>query len=120
MATLYQGSGISDESGGAWSENNTLLIPGSGGLLAIPHTGGDPVRVLESRGTSHPHFLPGGRNFLYTQEGDAAASRLDGIYLGGLDGAVPVRLLPDRSKAEYVPLPGSASGHVATNRRAAA
>ncbi len=116
VTTLYEGSGISGESGGTWSENGTLLISGSGALLAIPHTGGDAVRVLEVGGTSHPHFLPGGRNFLYTQESNATASRLNGIYVAGMDGAVPVRLLPDRSKAEYVPLPGSASGHVVFRR----
>ena len=115
VTTLLDG-GVRGAYGGSWGEKGTLLVSVADALLAIQRLGGDPVRVLEMSGTSHPHFLPGGRNFLFTRA-DATASHLNGIYVGGMDGAVPVRLLEDRSKAEYVPpLSGSTSGHVLFRR----
>ena len=52
---------------------------------------------------SNPQFLPGGRRFLYTQTGDDPTSEHQGVYVGSLDGAPPVRVIEERVKALYVP-----------------
>ena len=47
-----------------------------------------------------PQFLPDGRRFLFTAVGAPDAS---GIYLGTLDGSLPIRLTPGESAGMYLP-----------------
>lgn len=80
--------------GGTWRADNTLLFAtGVGPLRRVSATGGEATAVttLEPRqtGHAHPHFLPDGQQFLFYVRG---APETSGIYLGNLDGSVPVRL----------------------------
>ena len=92
--------------GGAWSTHGTILFGTTGGLQAVPATGGTPTRVTSlapDRGeTSHgfPYFLPDGRRFLYL-----VLSRLpehQGIFAASLDGAAPTRLVDAASNVVFV------------------
>jgi eukaryotic-like serine/threonine-protein kinase len=92
--------------GGTWNAAGVILFAPSSTspLYRVSSAGGVavPVTKLEAGSTSHrlPEFLPGGQRFLYTSTGTSEQS---GIYAGSLDGAPPVRLLPDVSSVVYVP-----------------
>jgi hypothetical protein len=55
----------------------------------------------DGEGYRFPVFLPDGIHFLY--EADSNKSDVAGVFVGSLDGAAAVRLLPDRSNALYAP-----------------
>ena len=82
----------------------------------MPAAGGVPVAVTKpAAGEDHtaPQFLPDGRHFLYRVIGSKGES--SGIYVSSLvEGAQPVRLLPDTSSpAKYTPPADSGgSGHL--------
>jgi serine/threonine protein kinase len=101
----------SNGAGGSWGPNGTILFPLSSATISsrvlgrVSAAGGvpTPVTKLAVEGDVHkyPEFLPDGRRFLYllvSEKTDTA-----GIYVGSLDGAPPVRLLPDQSSAAFVP-----------------
>jgi eukaryotic-like serine/threonine-protein kinase len=76
--------------GGSWSKDGVMLFaePNTG-LMRIPAEGGEPVVVTTVNKKAgeqfhyYPHFLPGGRRFLYlVRHADSAKS---GIYVASLD-----------------------------------
>jgi eukaryotic-like serine/threonine-protein kinase len=106
--------------GGSWNQEGVILFGLSrGGIQRISAAGGAPapVTALNREGAStvagalshrYPHFLPDGRNFLYTQAGVLDKS---GIYLSSLDNPnQAIKLLQSDAKAVYAPprngLPG--------------
>ena len=93
--------------GGTWNQEGVILVAGRG-LKRVSAAGGVPADVTTvAPGDPHvyPVFLPGGRRFLFTLNGDRPETI--GIYVGSLDGTHPVRLVPDYSSAAYVPAKGS-------------
>ena len=105
--------------GGTWSRDGTILFaPGvSASIVRVASRGGqtEPVtRASAETGPSHrwPQFLPDGRRFLYSSALGTAA--MNGLYLASLDGAAPVRLLPDEGGGRFV-----APGHLLTLRQGA-
>ena len=74
------------DGGGTWGPDGTILFGSfEGPLFRIPALGGQPVAVTKlDRQTSHraPHFLPGGRQFLFFAQGPAETT---GLYLGSLE-----------------------------------
>jgi serine/threonine protein kinase/Tol biopolymer transport system component len=110
--TLCDGAATGPYNSGAWNPGGLILFTTRGrrSLYGVAATGGVPVPVTTDSGSEgfhrSPVFLPDGRHFLFTNI--ANKSELAGIYCGSLDGTSPVRLLPDRSQAKY--MPGS-SGH---------
>ncbi|MBS1828867.1 MAG: serine/threonine-protein kinase [Acidobacteria bacterium] len=110
-----------DGRGGTWNSEGVIVFAPSnrGGLHRVPSVGGVPVEITKpGNGVIHrfPLFLPDGRRYLFLSNlGDPGK---DGIYLGSLDGAQPVRVLPDASSALYVPpQPGSGNGHLLFHRQ---
>jgi eukaryotic-like serine/threonine-protein kinase len=99
--------------GGTWNRDGVIVFaPTNAGVLyRVPAAGGVPAPVtnLAVPGSQEfhrfPEFLPGGRRFLY--EVYQGGPNVDGIYAGSLDGARPVRILPDQSNAAYVSPNGS-------------
>ncbi len=93
--------------GGTWNENGVILfspaIRGTG-LMRVSVSGGavEAVTTLGPNQTGHdwPYFLPDGRHFLYLALG---APDTAGIYLGVLDGGVPVRLTASSKAGVYLP-----------------
>jgi serine/threonine protein kinase/Tol biopolymer transport system component len=106
--------------GGTWNSAGTILFASGSALHAVDQKGGPPTRALtpESADPSNPHFLPGGRRFLYTQTAQDTKGEHQGVYVGSLDGTPPVRLLGERVKALYVPPDsGRGPGHLVYRRR---
>ncbi|HZL94362.1 MAG TPA: protein kinase, partial [Vicinamibacterales bacterium] len=91
--------------GGAWNAAGSILFAQGSTLLVVDQAGGVPMPLLrpDLATPSNPQFLPGGRRFLYTQTGDDPTSEHQGVYVGSLDGAPPVRVIEERVKALYVP-----------------
>jgi dipeptidyl aminopeptidase/acylaminoacyl peptidase len=91
--------------GGTWNVAGQILFAEGSALQVVDQAGGMPMPVLrpELAAPSNPQFLPGGRRFLYTQTGDDPTSEHQGVYVGSLDGAPPVRVIGERVKALYVP-----------------
>ena len=89
--------------GGSWSAEGVIVFGNnSGPLVRVPATGGVPVAVttLTPGQISHrfPHFLPGGKEFLFnTREGAA------GVYRGSLDSTEITRLAAADTSALFVP-----------------
>jgi serine/threonine protein kinase len=79
--------------GAAWHADGFIVFaPTVGPLFQVAATGGDPVPVTKlGTSTSHrfPHFLPGGRQFLFFVQG---TEETQGIYLGSLDASDARRL----------------------------
>ena len=92
--------------GGAWSADGVILFATSnrGPLSRVPAGGGDvvPVTTLGAGQSSHrfPHFLPGGRQFLYYVRG---AEETAGIYLGALDATAVTRVTAADTAGAYTP-----------------
>ncbi|HEY7187280.1 MAG TPA: hypothetical protein VH436_12075, partial [Vicinamibacterales bacterium] len=87
--------------GGTWSQDGVILFsPGSiGSLQRVSAAGGVATPITKTSGSHrYPHFLPDGRHFLYLAR---EAPETAGISLGSLDGAPPIRLLPDDSDGVY-------------------
>ncbi len=88
--------------GGSWNEDGVILFGGaSGPLLRLHATPGAPsaLTMLAPGQGSHrfPHFLPGGRQFLFYVMGTSA-----GIYLGSLDSPASKRLAAADTSAEFM------------------
>jgi Tol biopolymer transport system component len=93
--------------GATWGPDDVILLSpvNRTSIHRVPATGGtpEPVTTLDTtRENSHrwPHFLPDGRNFVYTVRTDSAAN--NAIYLSSLDGGAPTRLFAAQSNAIYV------------------
>lgn len=98
--------------GGSWNREGVILFGlSTGGIQRISAAGGSavPVTTLNREGASsagalshrYPHFLPDGRNFLYTQVGGLDKS---GIYLASLDNPnQAIKLVQSDAKAVYAP-----------------
>jgi len=114
----------SNARGGTWSRDGVILFAGlTSGTYRVPAAGGVPASVthLGAPGAGNvnrfPEFLPDGRHFLYLQ--GASDTVAAGIYVGSLDGAAPIRILPDDSNAVYVPPAGPGGvGHLLFRREA--
>jgi serine/threonine protein kinase len=98
--------------GGAWSSEGVILFtPGNAlanpdsVLMRISATGGTPTPVthLVAGEGSHrwPQFLPDGRRFIFLSA--FGSPDRNGIYLGGLDGEEPIRLLAAETPALFAP-----------------
>ena len=99
--------------GGTWNRDGVILFsPGpASAIFRVPAAGGTPVPVTKlavnggaAEGYRFPVFLPDGVHFLYSAESDKPDA--GGVFVGSLDGAAAVRLLPDRSNALYAPPSG--------------
>jgi eukaryotic-like serine/threonine-protein kinase len=106
----------SDASRAAWSGAGVLLISAGPGnpIQRLPEAGGVPVSITKpDAGESHftPHFLPGGRHFLYWSAGNPETT---GIYVTSMEeGARSVRLFSDNSPARFAPTDAAGSrGHL--------
>lgn len=91
--------------GGTWGTTGTIVFAAgsAGSLNAVPAGGGDAVvvtRVERPRQTGHrfPHFLPGGRHYLFYSLG-APGGR--GVYVGTLGSTDAQRLFDADSAAVF-------------------
>jgi Tol biopolymer transport system component/predicted Ser/Thr protein kinase len=93
--------------GGTWNRDGVILFSAgpTSPILRVSSAGGAPTPVTDlgggadAEGHRYPAFLPDGRHFLYnvgSNKPDAS-----GLFLGSLDGAAPVKLLPDVTNALY-------------------
>jgi serine/threonine protein kinase len=86
--------------GGTWNADGVIVFaPNIGSpLLRVSATGGPSVAVttVGPQQLSHvnPQFLPDGRRLLFRATGSPEG---EGIYLGGLDGSAPTRLVSGTS-----------------------
>lgn len=94
-----------DPRGGAWSKDGTILFSPDfkGALSAVTVQNKVPRQVTQPKLDSFeshrwPSFLPDGRHFLLTVLGGGTEH---GIYIGSLDNAGLIPILPDSSRAEY-------------------
>jgi eukaryotic-like serine/threonine-protein kinase len=110
--------------GGSWNRDGVILFsPGpASAIFRVPTAGGTPVAVtklaenrVSAAGYRFPVFLPDGVHFLYQAGSDKPDA--SGVFVGSLDGAAAVRLLPDLTNALYAPsqAPG-ASAHLLFRR----
>jgi len=103
--------------GGTWNRDGVILFsPGpADAIFRVPAAGGTPFPAIkltgngDTPGDRYPVFLPDGAHFLYNTGSDKPDT--GGVFVGSLDGAGPVRLLPDISNALYSPpaAPGAAA-----------
>lgn len=116
---------------GSWNQDDAIVfaangVPGTLGLLRVPATGGQPVRVTAIDGDrgetahDHPQFLPDGRRFLYFAVSEDPA--VQGVYVGSLDLA-PVEqskepLLSTNRNVRYVPSSAGGPGWLLSVREA--
>jgi serine/threonine protein kinase len=90
--------------GGTWNTDGTILfVPNTNSqVLRVADGGGEPVAVsppLTPAAHHHfPHVLPDGRHYLFYVFGDVAAR---GVYMAGVDGAGPRRLIDADASALY-------------------
>jgi serine/threonine protein kinase/Tol biopolymer transport system component len=95
--------------GGTWNRDGVILFSAgpTSPILRVSAAGGVPAPVTKvaagGSGGGHrfPVFLPDGIHFLY-QSGSDRADAL-GLYVGSLNGAGAVRILPDNTNALYAP-----------------
>ena len=95
--------------GGTWNRDGVIVFAPNilGSLFRVTEDGGVsvPVTTLGDARHSHryPEFIAGGNRFLFVVQAGPGSG---GLYVGSLDGAAPMRLLADPSRAVYVP-PGT-------------
>ena len=96
--------------GGAWSENDDIIYaPETDGVVMRVSAGGGASSAVTSldtvpEGGGHrwPHFLPGGRRFLFFAR-NAGKESDEGIYLASLDGGPARMVLNAHSGAAFLP-----------------
>ena len=92
--------------GGTWNADGVIVFSPSLAtpLLRVPAAGGAATAVTalgpQEGGHVGPHFLPDGRRFLFYVFG---GPEVTGIYLGGLDGRAPTRLVAAISAGVFLP-----------------
>jgi eukaryotic-like serine/threonine-protein kinase len=94
--------------GGSWNPDGIILFTRSATspLFSVPASGGEAVAVTKLDAPMHqlshrfPHFLPGGRQFLFFVQGTTES---DGIYLGSLDAPETKRLTAADAAGAYTP-----------------
>jgi Tol biopolymer transport system component len=96
--------------GGSWNADGIILFAaisqsaaGSTLFRVAATGGGEPVPVTKlGKSVRHrlPHFLPGGRRFLFFGQG---SPDIQGIYLGSLDWNEPSRLTASDTGGAYLP-----------------
>jgi eukaryotic-like serine/threonine-protein kinase len=90
--------------GGTWNTDGSILfVPNTNSrVFRISDGGGDPVAVtppLDPEAHQHfPHVLPDGRHFLYYMQ---SAPETRGVYMAGIDGSSPRRVLDAEASAIY-------------------
>jgi serine/threonine protein kinase len=99
--TLCDGRGAA-----SWGKDGYILFGSGlgGGIQRVPAAGGVPVPVMAAPTTRFiriDQVLPGGRQFLYSIDGEKPEDR--GIYVGSLDRSRAIRLVSDQSNAIFVP-----------------
>ena len=94
--------------GGSWSRDGVILFTpraADGRVYRTTAIGGTPVAVTSldekraERSHRWPEFVGDGRHFVYAAHSRVKAN--EGIFLGSLDGEVPVRLETAMSQARY-------------------
>jgi Tol biopolymer transport system component len=89
--------------GGTWNSDGIILFGSAQGLFRVPAEGGKPeaVTTLDQTESGHfwPHFLPDGRQYLYTAWSGQAPDRA--IAVGTLDSKEKTRVMPASSNAAY-------------------
>jgi serine/threonine protein kinase len=89
----------------AWGLDGTILFSGADApeLRKVDAAGGRVASATEagaeSTGHRHPHYLPGGRQFLFFAGGPSAVR---GVYLGSLDSPGATRLLASDTQGAYL------------------
>ena len=97
--------------GGSWNSDGVIIFsPGLGSPIErVSAAGGVPTAVTKLATPTelqrYPVFLPDNKHFLYVV--NIGKPETNGINIGSLDGAPPVRILADDSSAFYTPLAGS-------------
>jgi serine/threonine protein kinase len=90
--------------GGTWSRDGVILFGATGGILRVPASRGEVVRVTRvvPSHTAHrfPQFLPDGRRFLYFSQGSGDGQ---GVFLGSLDSPETTRLTAADTAAAFMP-----------------
>jgi Tol biopolymer transport system component/DNA-binding winged helix-turn-helix (wHTH) protein len=95
--------------GGSWNQNGIIVYAPSvsSPLFQVASGGGEP-KPLKNLGASReelshrwPHFLPGGRHFLYSVT--SAQPEMSGIYVGAIDSGRATLLRKNGTNAAYVP-----------------
>jgi eukaryotic-like serine/threonine-protein kinase len=94
--------------GGTWNSDGVILFVAgvNGPIERVPARGGAVERVTEvnaGSGPAHrlPQFLPDGRRFLFTSA--LGTPDTNGVYLGSLDKAPPVRLVAEDAGGRFTP-----------------
>lgn len=109
--------------GAVWNRDGFIIFAPniSGGLYRVPEEGGVPTPLTKvtapESSDSHrfPELLPGGKAFLYVYQ--TGRPEAVGIYAASFDGAAPMRILPDLSRALYIPLAsGGRTGYLVFRR----
>jgi serine/threonine protein kinase len=88
-------------SGGTWNRDGVILYGVAGNIFRVADTGGRSEPVLQRNGLSTylaPHFISGGRKFLYSTR---HAQEPSGAYLADLEGTTPRRILDADAGVEY-------------------
>jgi hypothetical protein len=95
--------------GGAWNENDDIIYaPETDGvIMRVSAAGGvpSPVTSLDGpggHGHRWPHFLPGGRRFLFFGR-NAENESHEGVYLASLEGGAPRMVLNAHGGAAFLP-----------------
>jgi len=94
-----------DFRGGTWGPDDTIVFGNGSESISQVSAGGSISQVstanaLNENQLRFPHFLPDGRNFLYTIAGAADKT---GVYAGSLDGRTKRLLVKVDSSAVYAP-----------------
>ncbi len=109
---LCELSGVNALSGGfSLADGRILFAQGNGGFREVASGGGtaSPLQIPGTAAGTSPALLPDGDHFIFS--GSA------GIYTASLNGRESAkRLLPDRSRAAYVPSQAGDSGYLVFQR----
>ncbi|MBS1828671.1 MAG: protein kinase [Acidobacteria bacterium] len=93
------------QAGASWNEQGTILLQIGNVIHRIPAAGGTPTPVTtldakNERYHAYPHFLPGGRFFLYTAWSGGAAAGRGTTWIGDLEGKEAPKKLLESETAE--------------------
>ena len=105
--------------GASWSDDGSIIIAGSTGLIRIPSGGGTSTKVTESAngefGAAFPQVLPGGKAVLFVSYATLSAEKASVEVVTLADGQRKT-LVPGGTSARYLPT-ANRSGHlVYTNK----